>query len=250
MTKPNKHCWYELITTDQDAAEKFYADVVGWGMQDSGMPGMRYTIIHADKHPVGGVMSMENGPPPVWLGYIAVDDVDACAKRVTDAGGTIHKAPEDIPDVGRFAVVTDPQGAAFVLFTPGPNSQFDPLPYMTPGTTGWHELHTTDWEGAWGFYSGLFGWAKDEAMDMGAMGTYQLFKTDANPVGAMFNSPATPRPLWLYYFSVPSIEGAKAKVEAGGGKVVNGPMEVPGGMWVINATDPQGALFALVGPKT
>lgn len=247
----NSHVWYELITTDQPAAERFYADVVGWKMTDSGMPGMKYTIINAGETPVGGVMSMDNGPPPVWMGYIGVDDVDAYAAKVKAAGGAVHKGPEDIPGVGRFAVVVDPQGAAFVLFKGNGAPDPEPLPYMTPGTTGWHELHTTDWEAAWDFYSGLFGWAKDEAMDMGPMGTYQLFGTGAgaNAVGAMFNSSDAPRPMWLYYFGVPSIAAAQAKIEAGGGKVINGPMEVPGGMWIVNALDPQGAMFALVGPK-
>jgi len=249
MTTPNSHVWYELMTNDQDAAEAFYADVVGWKVTDSGMPGMRYTIINAGERPVGGVLEMAE-MPPLWFGYVGVDDVDAYAKKVTDAGGTVHKGPEDIPNVGRFAVVADPQGAVFVLFK-GSNDMpdFAPLPYMTPGTTGWHELHTSDWEAAFAFYSELFRWQKDEAMDMGPMGTYQLFKTDANPVGAMFNSPNIPRPMWLYYFSVPGIDAAQKKLEAGGGKVLNGPMEVPGGMWIVQATDPQGAMFALVGPK-
>jgi hypothetical protein len=126
-----------------------------------------------------------------------------------------------------------------------------PVPYMTPGTTGWHELHSSDWESAWTFYSGLFGWVKDEAMEMGPMGTYQLFRTGAfdGADGAMFNSKDMPKPIWSYYTSVPSIAAAQATLEAKGGKVVNGPMEVPGGMWIINAIDPQGAMFSLVGPK-
>jgi predicted enzyme related to lactoylglutathione lyase len=253
MAAPNHHVWYELITTDQDAAEAFYADVAGWSLADSGMPGMRYTIISAGEHRIGGIMAMENGPPPIWMGYVGVDDVDAFAARVKELGGAVHKAPEDIPGVGRFSVVTDPQGAVFVLFkgTPSPDMPApERPPYMAPGTIGWNELHTTDWKAAFDFYAQLFGWAKDEAMDMGEMGTYQLIRTGADHAeGAMFDSPQMPQPVWLYYVSVPDIDAAKAKVEAGGGNVLSQPMEVPGGMWVFQATDPQGAMFALVGQR-
>jgi predicted enzyme related to lactoylglutathione lyase len=249
MTTPNVHVWYELMTPDQDAAEAFYADVVGWSMADAGMPGMRYTLFSAGEHRLGGIMA-EPDSPALWFGYVGVDDVDAYARRVIAGGGSIHRQPDDIPGVGRFAVAADPQGAVFVLFagTPG-DPPAPPAPYMTPGTVGWHELHTADWSAAFDFYAKLFGWAKDEAMDMGPMGTYQLIRTGApHAVGAMFNNPAS-LPFWLYYFSVPGIDAAKARVEAAGGNVIEGPMEVPGGMWVLQATDPQGAMFALVGPR-
>lgn len=246
---PSKHVWYELMTTDQDAAEAFYADVVGWTLADSGMPGMRYTLFSAGEHMVGGIMAMPDMAPS-WFGYVGVDSADAYAEKVTAAGGTLHKGPADIPGVGRFAIVSDPQGAVFCLFEPGPGDQPPPAPYMTPGSVGWHELHTTDWEAAFGFYAGLFGWEKDEAMDMGPMGTYQLVRMGSeHAVGALFNSTQVPRSTWLYYFSVPGIDAAKAKIEAGGGTIVVDLMEVPGGMWVLNATDPQGTLFALVGPR-
>lgn len=248
MINANNHVWYELMTNDQADAEKFYADVVGWKLSDSGMPGMRYTILSAGDHPIGGVMEMAE-MPPFWFGYVGVDDVDGYARKVTDAGGAVHKGPDDIPDVGRFAVVADPQGAVFVLFKGNDMPDTQPLPYMTPGTVGWHELHTRDAQAALVFYSGLFGWRKDEAMDMGQMGAYQLFNTGGNAIGAMFNSPDMPRPMWLYYFSVPGIDAAQKKLEAGGGKVLNGPIEVPGGMWVVQAADPQAAMFALVGPR-
>jgi uncharacterized protein len=251
MATPNKHVWYELITNDQDGAEKFYSGVMGWNLTDSGMPGMRYTIINAGDVPIGGMMSMENGPPPVWLGYVGVDDVDAYAAKVKQLGGSVHKGPEDIPGVGRFAVVTDPQATTFVLFKGAPNDGFEPnsAPYMTVGTFGWHELHSTDWEADFAFYSALFGWTKDQAMDMGPMGTYQLFAAGDHAIGGMMNSPNLPHPMWLYYVSVDDIDAAKQRAEAGGAKIMIGPEEVPGPMWIIQATDPQGAMFAMVGPR-
>src|SRR3954468_17557440 len=121
LAHPNSFVWYELMTTDADAAETFYSDVVGWRTQDAGMPGMRYTILSVGESGVGGIMTIPPnacaaGSRPGWIGYVGVDDVDAAAGRVKQAGGAIHKPAEDIPGVGRFAVVADPQGASFVLF--------------------------------------------------------------------------------------------------------------------------------------
>ena len=238
--------WYELVTRDLAAAETFYKNVVGWAVADSGMSGMRYTILSAGERQVGGMTAMAEGPSPVWLGYVGVDDVDAYAVRVRDAGGTVHKGPDDIPGVGRFAVVADPQGGAFILFA-GSGEPPPPLAPMTPGTTGWHELHTSDWEASFAFYAGLFGWTKADAMDMGPMGTYQLIAAGGDPIGAMMNSPNFPRPMWLYYFAVDDIDAARDRVETAGGAILFGPHEVPGGAWVVQASDPQGAMFALVG---
>src|SRR5205085_9119861 len=100
------------------------------------------------------------------------------------------------------------------------------------------------------FYSKLFGWTKADAIDMGPMGTYQLFSTGNGPVGGMMTkTPQTPAPFWLYYFNVSGIDAARERVKTAGGKVINGPMEVPGGSWILQGLDPQGAMFALVGPK-
>src|SRR6478735_3448301 len=113
--------WYELMTTDAAAAEAFYKSVVGWNARDASQPGMTYTSFLAGSTPVAGVMTLPEdarvaGARPGWLGYVVVDDVDACAVRVTDGGGQVHRPATDIPGIGRFAVVADPQGAEFVLF--------------------------------------------------------------------------------------------------------------------------------------
>ena len=173
----------------------------------------------------------------------------AATARVQAAGGTVCHVPEDIPGVGRFSVLTDPQGAAFILFKGNLDAAPPAPPPGTPGTVGWHELHAGDGAKAWDFYSTQFGWTKDSAMDMGPMGVYQLFATGGEAVGGMMTKmPEQPMPAWLYYFNVEAIDAAAQRVSAGGGKVVNGPMEVPGGQWIINAVDPQGAMFALVAP--
>ena len=190
MSHPNNFVWHELMTTDADAAETFYSDVVSWRTRDAGMPGMRYTILSVGDAGVGGVMTIPPnacaaGARPRWIGYIGVDDVDAAAGRVKQAGGAIHKPAEDIPGVGRFAVVADPQGASFVLFR-GASEQPPERPApSTPGAPSWNELHAGEWQSAFAFYADLFGWTKAEAVDMGPMGTYQLFAAGAEPIGGM-----------------------------------------------------------------
>jgi predicted enzyme related to lactoylglutathione lyase len=250
-----KFIWYDLMTTDISAAANFYGTVIGWTTVDSGMSDRRYGLFSAGSVMVCGLMALpENlraeGVPPSWTGYVGVDDVDAYAMRVKAAGGTVRRGPEDIPGVGRFAVVADPYGAVFILFKgSGDETPADALP-MTPGHIGWHELHTGDPEGAFAFYSGLFGWTKAEAHDMGPMGIYQTFATGGLAVGGMMTREAeTPASFWLYYFNVASVDAALARVRDGKGQVLNGPQQVPGEVWIAQCLDPQGTMFAIVGPR-
>ena len=254
-TSQGTFVWYDLMTTDTKAAESFYRSVVGWSAADSGMGDRSYTILSAGSTGVGGLMpipdaSTNDGGEPMWSGYIAVDDVDAHAKRVKAAGGAIHHNSEDIPGVGRFAIAADPHGATFMLFR-GSRDEAPAAPAPgTPGTLGWHELHAGDGAKDFAFYADLFRWTKTEAMDMGATGVYQIFATGGKEtVGAvMTKTPETLVPHWLYYFNVDAIDAAAARVRDGGGKTVTGPMEVPGGQWIVQCLDPQGARFALVAP--
>jgi predicted enzyme related to lactoylglutathione lyase len=126
----------------------------------------------------------------------------------------------------------------------------NPAPAGTPGHIGWRELHAGEREGAFAFYSGQFGWTKAEAIDMGPMGVYQIFAIDGAQAGGMMTkTPQTPTPFWLYYFNVAAVDAAMARVTDGGGQVLNGPHQVPGGSWIVQCFDPQGAMFALVGSK-
>ncbi|WP_333823130.1 VOC family protein [Pinisolibacter sp.] len=250
-------CWYELMTTDLSAAEAFYGGVVGWTAKDSGMSGFRYSIFSMGETGIAGAMALPEplaaaGVSPHWIGYVRVEDVDAMLPRLLAAGGAVLKPAEDIPGVGRFAVVADPHGAAFCLFreaSPAPARQPDADPYPR-GRIGWHELHAGDGEAAFAFYAALFGWTETERMDMGPMGFYRLFATGGPAVGGMMTRmPQTPRPFWAFYFNVEAIDAAIERATAAGGSVVHGPMEVPGGAWIVQAIDPQGAIFALVAPK-
>lgn len=246
--------WHELITTDVKAARKFYTDVVGWTAQDAGVPGQDYTVLNARGQGVGGMFRISeemasHGARPAWMGYIAVDDVDAMAAKVKREGGKMHREPFEIPGVIRLGLAADPQGAAFYIAKGLRADAPPPLPAGTPGSVGWNELMAVDWQAAFAFYEKLFGWTKDQPVDMGPMGTYQLFAAGGPAIGAMMNKPAAlPIPFWGYYFNVPSIDAGTEKIKAGGGKILNGPMEVPGGQWVVQAMDPQGAAFNLVAP--
>jgi predicted enzyme related to lactoylglutathione lyase len=176
--------------------------------------------------------------------------VDAATEKTKELGGMVYRPPADIPSIGRFSVIGDPQRATLALFkfaNPMPSDQ----PAMgTPGRVGWNELYAVDWEKAFAFYSELFGWRKDQAFDMGETGTYQLFAHGDHAIGGMMNKPAQmPMPCWTYYFTVENIDAAIERVKAGGGQITNGPMEVPGGAWIAQARDPQDAMFALLGKR-
>ncbi len=242
--------WYDLMTTDTEAAIAFYGKVIGWTAQDSGLPDRQYFVLSADGAGMGGLMALPPeavamGARPGWMGYILADDVDASAAAVVAAGGAIHRPAEDIPGVGRFAVVADPQGAIFNLF----RGMTDDVPAasvsMSPGRVGWNEHYSKDQEASFAFYAGLFGWSKSRAIDMGPMGTYQLFSIGGVDSGGMMANPAVP-PCWGFYFAVPALDAALARVSEAGGQLIHGPMEVPGGAWVAQCIDPQGAHFAMV----
>lgn len=249
---PNPFFWYELMTADVPAAAAFYADVVGWNTE-AFQGGEGYVVVKAGDAGVGGLMGIPadaEGARPAWMGYIYASDVDAATEAVARAGGTVHRPATDIPGVGRFAVVADPQGAFFMLMAPkgeAPAERPDPA---APGQVGWRELYAGDWEKAFDFYSTQFGWTKAEAMDMGPMGTYQLFSSGPDQMGGMMTKPAEmPMPFWLFYFNVPALDAAIAKATARGAKMLMEPMEVPGGSFVVQAMDPQGAMFALAAPR-
>jgi uncharacterized protein len=248
-----RFAWYELMTSDPKAAGKFYSDVVGWTTCEMPSPGgSTYTTFNLGNVGMAGMLTIPGHT--AWIGYISVDDVDAHIEKIVEAGGKLWKPATDIPGMLRFAVMSDPQGAAIVVFTPDPAMPSPKRPEPpAPGTISWHELYTTDVEAGFGFYNKLFGWTKLTDMDMGSMGIYRLFDEgdhkEMGDGGMMTKAPHIPVACWNFYFQVHSIKSAVERVNAGGGKVLNGPMQVPGGGWIINGQDPQGAMFSLVSSK-
>lgn len=251
--------WYDLMTTDPDAAVKFYSQVVGWGTTDWQSPegGQSYTMWTNSTGPLGGVMDLPEdakkaGAPPHWMVYVSTPDIDETVKRAKELGGDVVLPPTDIPTIGQFAILRDPQGASFSLFTPAPGAQ--PMSQNGPpqkGQFSWHELATTDHEAAFKFYSDLFGWVKTSDMDMGPLGTYQMYGLSPDaPMGGIYNKPAEmPMPAWLPYAMVDDATAGAERVKKAGGQVINGPMEVPGGDWIAMGIDPQGAMFAIHSAK-
>ena len=249
MSTPlGRFVWYDHMTPDTESAASFYTQVVGWGTEAWNGP-VPYTMFTSNGATLGGTMSMPaeaSGAPPHWIGYVSTPDIASTLLEVKRLGGTVHRDATDIPGVGTFAIVADPQGAVFALFTPSGDTPGTAGP-RRPGDMSWHELVTTDRDGAWNFYQALFGWEKGDAFDMGPMGTYQLFSIDGQSLGGMMNkTPDMPMPpSWLYYAMVDDINAAADRVRDAGGQVVNGPMEVPGGDWILQGVDPNGGMFAL-----
>ena len=247
--------WHELMTTDMEGAKAFYCDVLGLTCADPKMPGPPYWIFSAGEGMVAGLMnippeSRAMGAPPMWSGYIYVENVDASTAKLKDMGGSVIRPPEDIPGVGRFSVVADPQGAVFELFTSATPPSANPPELGAPGRVGWNELYADDMEKVFPFYAEMFGWKKGDGVDMGAMGTYQLFEHDGQAIGGiMTRPPHVPRPVWGFYFNVADIDAAAARATAAGGRIVHGPVPVPGGAWVAQGVDPQGVGFAMVGGR-
>jgi hypothetical protein len=250
--------WYELMTTDLDGAAAFYAQVTGWQAKASPMapPGMDYRLFApANAMPSAGMMELPAGAkamgvPPNWLGYVATPDAAASLAKAVALGGAVAVPVTEIPNVCHFACFTDPQGAAIGLMQP-----INPPPDMKPdyaanGRFAWHELYVDDVPAALAFYGALFGWVERNAMDMGPMGTYQFYGTAEQVLGGiMTRQPQVPVCCWNYYSNVADIDAAVAAINAGGGLVLFGPQQVPGGGWIVNARDPQGAVFALVGGR-
>ncbi len=247
--------WYELLTNDADAAARFYGAVLGWKDRPAEGSENGYRIFGIDGTDVAGFMPLPAGAEaagmrPCWLGYIAVRDVDAIVADIVRAGGVQHMPPTDIPGVGRFAMLADPQGVVFYVMRGAMDATSTAFEQTRPGHCHWNELATGDQGAALAFYAGLFGWEKGDAMPMGAMGDYQFIAHRGQVIGAMMNRMEDgPPPAWTFYFGVEDIDAAARAVSANGGAVCHGPAEVPGGVHIIVASDPQGAMFGLVGPR-
>ena len=242
--------WYELMTTDMKAAEAFYRTVVGWESAPFDETPQPYSMFYrTGQVPVAGFMKRPEDldAPPFWAMYVGVPRLEDAAAHIQRLGGRDCSPVITVPSVGRMQMMTDPQGAAFYIYEPS-STDFPPEAAPELGEASWLELMTTDAPAAMNFYREIFGWQPSEAMDMGEMGTYQMFNRPHGMIGGMMNKPpemANVPPNWQIYFLVPDINEAVDRIKANGGRILNGPMEVPGGDWVVNAMDPQGAAFSL-----
>lgn len=242
--------WFELMTPELDAAVAFYTNVVGWTSAPFGGSPEPYVMFNrAGSIPAAGALKTPAhvNAPPFWSMYIGVPDLEAAAAKVTKLGGARHTDVIDVPGIGRMQLMADPQGAVFYLYQPA-SDEHAPEGPADVGEASWLELMTTDAGAAMRFYQDLFGWQPSDALDMGELGTYQMFNRPHGMIGGMMNKSeemAQVPPNWQIYFRVPEITEAVERIKSNGGQIFNGPMEVPGGDWVVNAMDPQGAAFSL-----
>lgn len=249
------HCgrfvWYELLTTDRAAAKTFYADVIGWGSRDASTNDLAYGLFMAGEVPLCGLMelpaeALRMGAAPRWVGYLQVPDVDDITVRLGRLGGSVYVPPTD-SNIGRIAIVADSQTATFALIeglTPRSSTSVE------ESCVGWHELFASDGQRAFAFYRELFGWQSASTEAAGGMEGYQLFSTGGHTIGGMFTKqPQVPVPFWLYYFNVSDVGVAAKRVQAAGGRIMQGPIDMPDGSAIVRCIDPQGAMFALQGAR-
>jgi uncharacterized protein len=243
--------WHELLTTDPKAAGAFFSKIIGWKTKAWG-DDQRYTLfVSGDRQRAGLMVLPEDakamGAPANWMTYVGTSDVDATARQAASLGATVLRSPEDIPGAGRYAVLRDPQGAVFGIYKS--NHPAGPDAPAEVGEFSWHELATTDYKAAFAFYQRLFGWEETNAMDMGEMGVYQMFgqSKQGRTLGGLFNKPSQMPgpPAWLPYIRVPDARKSAEAIKKAGAQIINGPMEVPGGDWIAQGLDPQGAMFAV-----
>ncbi|HXU69846.1 MAG TPA: VOC family protein [Polyangia bacterium] len=254
-TEGSRFVWRELMTGDVARAVQFYTRLFGWKTEVMDMGTMKYTIVKNGDKQVGGIYQTPpeaRGTPPNWLGYVSVDNVDGACEKAVKLGAKIMMPPMDIPNVGRWAVLTDPQGAAVAPFRG--NQAPQPTPTRAqPGEFCWDELMTNDVAGAVKFYTQLFGWAAVEH-DMGAHGKYTLFKKQGTEkdqnVPGLGGAMAMPKdakhpPYWMHYIEHADVDKGAAMARELGGQMFVPPTDIPNiGRFSVFA-DPTGAHFAL-----
>ena len=247
------------MTSDLGAAKPFYRAVLGWSIAANADPlagEMDYRMIErAGGGMAGGAMALDPGMitagmKPCWQTYFGVDDVDTTVAKVESLGGSVNMPAATMEGVGRMAMLADPQGAMFYVMRGASDETSDAFSVTDAGHCRWNELSTSDAPGALTFYEAALGLKHNGGMPMGEAGEYAFIAVGETTIGAI--SPMMPPgalPAWLPYFGAASTSAAKTLIEANGGNVMMGPHEVPGGDWIVVGSDPQGAMFGIVGPK-
>jgi hypothetical protein len=243
-----KFVWHELLSGDAAAATAFYTKVVPWKTQPWEQDSS-YSMWVAKNGPVGGIAKLDGSAPPHWLAYVAVPDVNGTVDAAKGLGARVLRDKTSLPNGGAYAVLADPQGAEFAIYESGPQAGPNGASTPSAGDFSWHELATTDAKAAMEFYTKLLGWEAGPVHDMGPAGKYHLFLHQGNQYGGMFVADSAGNgPSWLCYISVDDVGKAATAARNAGGRVMNGPMEVPGGSWIAQVMDSEGAPFAVHEP--
>jgi uncharacterized protein len=243
---PGTFSWTDLSTTDQDAAKRYYAGLFGWDADDQPVgDGMTYSMMNIGGRPVAGIslqndMQRQFGAPPAWNSYVTVESADDAADRAGKLGANVIAPPFDVMDVGRMAVIQDPQGGFFMVWEP--KLHIGAGIVNQDGALSWNELATADLDASAEFYRELFGWEAQpfEGMDF----PYRIIQNDGASNGGMRPSQENEPTYWLVYFGTDDIDATLAKSSELGGTALTGPMDIGMGKIAI-LQDPQGAVFAL-----
>jgi predicted enzyme related to lactoylglutathione lyase len=235
--------WHDHVSSDPRRAQDFYTALLGWTIEVWKPGELDYPMIVAGGQMHGGFGSPESDAPAHWLGNVLVEDVDATAARAEAAGGSLLVGPIDIPEVGRMAVIRDPQGAVFAVFAPTGD------PPTSEGTFLWDELVTSDVEAAKRFYAEVLAWTPSD-MDMGEY-VYTVFSSgEVMRAGALRTPPGVEAPpSWTTYLAAGDVDATAARATELGGQVYREPWDVPTVGRLAILADPTGAVFGLYKPS-
>lgn len=249
---PGAFCWFELATTDQEAAKQFYISLFGWTVNDFPMGATgSYSLFDLEGQSVAAAYTMvpeqrSKGIPPYWIIYVATNSADKTASRAAELGAKVIVAPNDVYGFGRMAVISDPTHAPFSIW--------EPQQHIGVGITGvegtvcWADLMTPDTDAAKKFYSSLFGW--DISSSEHDHSGYLHIKNGDTFIGGIppHPNPELP-PHWMIYFLASDCDASAAKAQQLGAQTVLAPQTIEhvGRMAIVK--DPQGALFALFQPE-
>jgi len=249
---PGTPCWVDLGTPDIDAAAAFYGGLFGWSVEEGENAEQTggYRLAELRGKPAAGAMPlMQEGQPPAWTTYVSVEDADATATKVREAGGQVFAEPMDVMELGRMAIFADPTGAVFGIWQPG--TFFGAGLVNEANTLSWNELNTRDTNAAKDFYSAVFGWTYED-MEVENVGTYTALQVEANSVGGMLDItgrvPDEVPAHWLTYFAVEDTDATLEKLKESGGGVNFGPLDIIAGRFAV-VHDPFGAVFAVIKPN-
>ena len=243
-TAIGRFVWHDHVSNDPEKAIRFYSELLGWESEIFKTGDADYPMIKANGATHGGFGPSQGGAPPHWMGAIGVEDVDEAARKAEAAGASVVVPPTGIPETGRFAVLTDPQGAVFSVYSSA-SEDWSP----SEGVFVWDELHTTDVDAARAFYGELFGWSAND-QDMGDF-TYTIFESGGEQrAGAMPEPSGGLPPMWMTYIGTDDVDATCRRAEELGAQKHAGPDDIPGVGRFAVLSDPTGAVFALFRPTS
>jgi hypothetical protein len=238
--------WVDLGVADLDAAQRFYEQVLGWTVQDTGEEFGGYRIASVRGAAVAGIGPSTGEPPAAWTLYLAADDADKAAAAVISNGGTVLLQPGDVGPLGRMFLAADPSGAVFGVWQAGTHIGAGLV--NEPGGLTWEDLRSTQPAAAQEFYRSVFGYRFDPLPMAGPdYGVFSL-PTEQAPLGGMgpmMGSPEGTPSHWLVYFAVDSTDAAVTAAAGAGGSVVRPASDSPFGRLAVLA-DPDGAAFCVI----